>query len=152
MLNSTKSATMITIFSCMGQGEKHYTSISIDNIIKLLERFHGIQVKRRWIFYCIKELLDLGLLTRKARHVQDYNGIISQLSSLISVTLKGAKYLVSKRVSGAFRLWKKILSFIRSKDKRWPEKKDVSDGSFWPEAVDEKERLKGLLENVTKEV
>jgi len=144
-MNNTKNAVMITIFSSMCQGVNHYTKTSVDKIGENLEKYHQIHVKRRWIFYCIAELLERKLLTRKARYRNDEAGLISQIPSLLAVTVKGAKYLVSKRVSGAWKLLKSMLAWLQKGDGRWPEKKDVQDGSYWPEGTDEKERLKGLL-------
>jgi hypothetical protein len=60
-MNATKSAVMITLFSSMCQGEKHYTVTSVDKIIINLEKYHNIHVKRRWIFYCLSAMLLSGL-------------------------------------------------------------------------------------------
>lgn len=144
-MNCTKNAIMITIFSSTCQGKNHYTKASINKISENLEKYHTIQVKRRWIFYCVAELLDRKLLTRKSRYRNDDQGLISQIPSLLAFTVRGMKYLVSKRVAGAWKMLKSMLAWLKKGDDRWPKKKDVQDGSFWPEAVDEKERLKGLL-------
>jgi hypothetical protein len=59
--------------------------------------------------------------------------------------MEGLKYLVAKRVTGAWKLLKSMMAWLQKGDARWPEKKDVQEGSYWPEGVDERERLKGLL-------
>jgi len=151
-VNNTKNALMITLFASMSQGKKHYTTTSVAKIGENLEKYHQIHVKRRWIFYCIAELLEKKLLTRKKRYRNDEAGLIAQIPSLLAVTVKGAKYLVSKRVSGAWKLLKTMLAWLKKGDGRWPEKKDVQDGSYWPEGADEKERLKGLLGIVSKKI
>jgi hypothetical protein len=151
-MNHTKNAVMITVFSSMCQGENHYTKTSISKIGENLEKYHGIHVQRRWIFYCLAELLERKLLTRKSRYRNDDQGLIAQIPSLLAVTVKGAKYLVSKRVSGAWKLLKSMLAWLKKGDGRWPGKKDVRDGSYWPEGTDEKQRLQHLLGLVTKKI
>lgn len=144
-MNTTKSAIMITLYSSMCQGEKHYTVSSINKVRENLKKYHKIHVKRRWIFYCIADLLQKKLITRKTRHVQDGNGIITQIPSLIALTVRGVKYLVAKRVSGAWKLLKSMMAWLKKGDHRWPGKKDIQDGSYWPERGDETKRLKSLL-------
>jgi hypothetical protein len=143
---------MITIFSSMCQGKNHYTRTSIDKIGENLEKYHGIHVKRRWIFYCLADILKSKLLTRKSRYRNDDNGLISQIPSLLAFTAKGMKYLVAKRVAGARKLLKSMIKWIGKRDNRWPAKSDVSDGSYWPADADEKERLKGLLGIVGRKI
>ena len=126
-MNNTKNAVMITIFSSMCQGENHYTKTSIAKIGENLEKYHKIHVKRRWIFYCVAELLERKLLTRKARYRNDDQGLIRQKSSLLAMTVKGMKYLVSKRVTGAWKMLKSMMAWLKKKDGRWPVKKDVQD-------------------------
>lgn len=151
-MNTTKSAIMITLYSSMCQGEKHYTVSSINKIRENLKKYHKIHVKRRWIFYCIADLLQKKLITRKARHLQDENGIITQIPSLIALTVRGVKYLVTKRVSGAWKLLKSMMAWLKKGDHRWPGKKDIQDGSYWPERGDEMKRLKSLLGIVDKKI
>jgi hypothetical protein len=151
-MNNTKNGIMITIFSSMCQGKNHYTKTSIEKIGKNLEKYHGIHVKRRWIFYCVAELLEKKLLTRKSRYRQDSNGFISQIPSLLAFTVLGIKYLVSKRVTGAWKALKSMIAWLKKRDGRWPGKKGVQDGSYWPAGADGKERLKGLLGIVGKKM
>jgi hypothetical protein len=151
-MNNTKNAVMITIFSSMCQGKNHYTKTSIAKIGENLEKYHQIHVKRRWIFYCVADMLHTGLITRKARYRNDSHGLIRQKTSLLAMTMKGLKYLVAKRVTGAWKLLKSMIAWVKKGDARWPEKKDVQDGSYWPEGTDERERLKGLLGIVGKEI
>lgn len=124
-MNSTKAAIMITLFSCMSQGEKHYSRVSINKIQGLLEKFHKIHVKRRWIFYCMRYLMDENLITKKKRYRNDDGGLISQIPSLHSFTITGMKYLVARRVTGAWKVLKIMVKYIINKDKRWPGQKDV---------------------------
>jgi len=147
-MNKAKSSIMITLFSCMSQGKNHYTVVSIDKIIDLLKDYHKIQVKRRWIFYCIRDLLDAGLLTRKPRYQQGTGCTISQVSSMISFTLKGARYLVSKRVNGAWRMWKRIVSYLKNNDHRWPKMKEIvkpDESEAFKPSLDDWNSLRGIV-------
>ena len=151
-MNNAKNACIITIYKCICQAKKHYTLVSVDKIQELLANYHGIHVGRRWIFYCLRALLDKGLLTRKSRYRNDSNGLIRQRSSMLAMTYAGAKYLVSKSVTGAVKLLKKIKKYAESKDRRWPKKKDVVE----PENVDRfypsKEDWSDLLGIFTKPI
>ena len=124
-MNNTKSAIMITLFACMCQGKTHYSRVSINKIQELLGKFHKIHVKRRWIFYCMRYLMDESLVTKKKRYRNDDDGLINQIPSLHSFTISGMKYLVSKHVTGAWKMLKIMMKYIMNKDKRWPKKADT---------------------------
>lgn len=132
-MNNTKASIIITIFFSSGRGEKHYTVSSIDAFLLNLEKFHKIKIKRRWIFYCFRYLLDAGYIKRKARYANDGNGLITQIPSMVTFTLRGVIWLVSKGVTGAKKIYKSMMSYIKKDDGRFPAKKDFDDGSFWPE-------------------
>ena len=124
-MNSAKSAIMITLFACMSQGKKHYTRVSIDKIQELLEKFHKIHVKRRWIFYCMRYLMDENLITKTKRYLNNDDGLINQIPSLHGFTQEGMRYLFRKRVTGAGRVLKAMIKWAMNKDKRWPKKEDI---------------------------
>lgn len=149
-MNNTKSALIITLFSCMGQGTNHYTAVSVNKILELLELYHSIVVKRRWLFTCLRDLLDSNIITRRSRFSNEENGVIFQLPSMISFTLKGAKYLVSKRVSGSLRLLKAILNFIKCGDRRWPQPVDIIKPKENGNIKDDKRRLANILGSIVK--
>ena len=151
-MNNTKNAVMITIFSSMCQGENHYTKTSIAKIGENLEKYHKIHVKRRWIFYCVAELLERKLLTRKARYRNDDQGLIRQKSSLLAMTMKGLKYLVAKRVTGAWKALKSMMAWLKKKDGRWPVKKDVQDPEHEKRFTPSKDDWKNLLGIVGREI
>jgi len=143
---------MVTLFACMSQGENHYSRVSISKIQELLEKFHKIHVKRRWIFYCLADLLENKLITRKSRHVKDHNGLITQVPSLLAFRLKGVAYLVSKYVVGAKKLYKSMVKFGRKDDKRWPDKVFKEDTSYRPATTEERKRLNDLVGIVVKKI
>ena len=151
-MNNTKSAIMITLFACMSQGKKHYTRVSIDKIQELLERFHKIHVKRRWIFYCVRFLMDEDLVTKKKRYLNDDNGLINQIPSLHSFTISGMKYLVSKHVNGALKALKCMMNYIMNKDKRWPGTKDIGLSKDFERFIPSKEDWKNLLGNLGRKI
>ena len=143
---------MITIFSCINQGRNHYSVVSIRKALSLLKRHHKIDIKRRWLFQCFRDLLSEGYITRKARYKRRPGGLIGQIPSMLSFTLKGAKYLVSRRVSGAIALLKSILSFVTGKDQRWPKAEDVKlPPGEWRGFEDRNEVMK-LLNNVARTI
>jgi len=149
-LNNTKLSILITLFQCTSQGKNHYSLISVNKIIKLLSKIHGTQVKRRWVFQCLRDMIDLGFLSRRSRYKRYNNGQIGQLSSITAITLKGAKLLVSKKISGAVLLLKNILSWVKNKDKRFPTKNDIRPAGLKEIDPSELRRLELLAERVLK--
>lgn len=151
-MNASKASLIITLFSCMGQGKKHYSVVSIEKILQLLQKYHKIKIQRRWIFQCLKDLLDAGYITRKQRYKRRDGGLIGQIPSMISFTLRGAKYLVSRRVSGAVRLLKSILSFVTGSDQRWPHGADIVPPPTQGKKKTNQRELTKLLDQITKKL
>jgi hypothetical protein len=123
-MNNTKHATLVAIFSSICQGKKQYTKCSVGKIIILLEKYHQIKVKRRWVFQCLAFCESSGIISRKKRYRVREKGRVRQYSSLIAFTAKGAKYLMAKRVQGAFLLLKQIVEWSKKQDRRWPKTED----------------------------
>jgi len=73
----------------------------------------------------MRYLMDENLITKKKRYRNDESGLINQIPSLHSFTVAGMKYLVTKRVTGAWKALKIMVKHIMNKDKRWPGEKDV---------------------------
>lgn len=151
-MNNTKMSILITLFTCSSQGKKHYSLVCIDKIIDLLQKIHKTQVKRRWVFQCIRDLIDAGLLSRRARYLHKSDGTINQLSSITAITLKGAKLLVSKRITGAFLLLKNIMSWIKNQDKRFPTKEDYIKNQIREMDKQERRALENPAFNVPEPV
>ena len=151
-MNNTKNSVMVTIFASMSQGKNHYTKTSVAKIGENLEKYHKIHVKRRWIFYCLAYLLENKLLTRKSRYINNDNGLITQIPSLLSFSLKGVTYLVSKYVVGAKKLYKNMVKFAKKDDKRWPNEVYKKDTSYRPATADERKRLDDLLGIVGRKI
>ena len=151
-MNEAKFSIMVTLFFSMSQGQNHYTVSSIDKLRENLDKYHKVDIKRRWTFQCLRDLLDAGYLKRKQRFVNDENGLVSQIPSMVTFTLKGAIFMVRRGVSGAKRIVKSMVKYLQKKDKRFPLQKDFDDGSYKPADPEEQKRLDGLLEIVTKKI
>lgn len=151
-MNAAKAAIMITIFFSSNKGKNHYTVSAINTFLLNLAKFHKITIKRRWIFYCFRYLIDNGYIRRKSRYVRDDEGLITQIPSMVSFTLKGVVWLVSKGVSGAKAIYKSMMKYLKLKDNRFPSRKDFDDGSWWPDQSDQRKVLEGLLGIATKKI
>lgn len=144
-MNNTKHAVVVSLFASMQSGKHHYTKASVDRIIELLDRFHEIRVKRRWLFYCLGCLEEEGYLRRKERYYRNPDGTFVQLSSMISFTLKGVRYMVAKRISGAKKLLDRMISWFQRRDGRFP-KPDPEVEKFSPlDVYENQKRLKDLI-------
>jgi len=148
-MNNTKHAVVVSLFASMQGGQQHYTKASVNKMIKLLDRFHHIQVKRRWLFSCLSCLEEKGLIRRKERYHRKTDGTFVQLSSMVSFTLKGVRYMVSKRIAGARKLLDRMIDWFAKKDNRFP-RPDPEIEKFTPlDLYVNQQRLKKLLFDIT---
>lgn len=143
---------MVTLFFSSSQGKNHYTVSSVKTILSNLTKFHKIKIKRRWCFECLHWLINEGYIRRKSRYVNDHNGLITQIPSMVTFTLKGVVWLVSKGVVGARAMHKSMMAYLKKDDKRWPSKSGYDDGSYKPANPDERIRLEGLLGIVGRKI
>ncbi len=151
-MNASKASTMITLFFSTSQGKNHYTVTSIKSLLVNLSKFHKINIQRRWCFECLRWLIDEGYIRRKQRYRKDDNGLITQIPSMVTFTLKGVVWLVSKGVSGAKKIYKSMMNFLKKGDDRFPSGKDFDDGGYWPSDAHERASLEGLLGIVTRKI
>lgn len=151
-MNACKACLMITIYFSMSQGENHFTKSSIKTFLTNLLKFHKIDIKRRWCFFCLRWLIDNGYIRRKSRYVQDSNGVITQIPSLITFTLKGVVYLVRMGVSGAKKIHKSMISYLKKGDKRFPSRPEYDNENCFPADPEQRNSLLGLLGIVTKNI
>lgn len=145
-MNGTKSAVFITLFAIQCKGKKHYICPAINTLINLLKSHHKIKVKRRWLFACMKYLIDNKYIVTKYRYHNSTKGEICQLPSMITFTLRGIKFLISKRVAGAKEMLKKMLSWVRGDDKRFPKEAEIAPGLTTEERKENLQRLQALLD------
>lgn len=151
-MNNTKPSIMTTLFFCMGQGKSHYTRAAINTILELLSKFHKTNIGRRWLFQCLKDFIDEGLIKRKPFYKRYENGLITQIPSGYWFKLKGIVWLVNMGVKGAKEVYKSMVTFIEKEDERSPNRKDFDDGSWKPETPEDKKALDYLLGIVTKPI
>ena len=151
-MNASKSASMITLYFSTGQGKNHYTVTSVNTLLANLAKFHKIKIKRRWCFACLHWLINNGYIKRKQRYVQDHNGIITQIPSMINFTLKGIVWLSIKGVVGAKEIYKSMVKWLNKDEKRFPNRKDFNDGSYKPATPEDRKRLNDLLASVGKKI
>jgi len=124
-MNNCKAAILITCHRILVKGKKHYATPNINTIIELLIARHRTQIKRRWLFQCLHDIEKLGYISRHKRFVKNDQGLWEQIPSMISITLKGARWLYSKGIEGAAALVKKILNWCHRDDKRFPDQKII---------------------------
>jgi hypothetical protein len=148
-MNRTKHALIISLFASTRNGNKHYTKAAPDKLQSLLKSYHAIDIKRRWLFKCLSDMENAGYIRRKKRFRNIEEGKIRQYSSMITFTLEGIKYLVSKKIEGANLLLKKMLSWLKSKDKRFPKSDDIFSPPPPEIAELNLQRLKLLMQNLT---
>lgn len=147
-MNNTKHAVVVSLFASMQGGKQHYTKASVDALRGLLKRFHGIEVGRRWIFECLRCMEDEGLIRRKQRYYHNPDDSFVQLSSMISFTLKGVRYMVAKAIAGARKLLDQMLTWWKKKDGRFP-KPDPEVEKFTPlEAEENLRRVKQFISRI----
>ena len=147
-MNNTKHAVAVALFASMQSGAKHYTKASQTKLRILLAKYHDIQIQKRWLFYCLADMESRGYIRRKTRYRRKSDGTLEQISSMISFTLEGTRYLVKKRVAGAMQLLKRMLKFMTGDDKRWPAEKDPGEQYTPEEAKKNKARFMKLLESL----
>lgn len=150
-MKSTKFALLITVWSVFQAGGKNYTTVSVNRLIGLLEEFHAVKIKRRWLFYCLRDLIDAGIITRRSRFEQGGSLEINQLPSMITFTLTGLKLLVRNKISGAHKALKTMIAWLRSKDHRFPHNEDKLPKLSVEERNENMKRLKLLFSSISSE-
>jgi hypothetical protein len=120
-MNNTHFAIFITLHRILVKGQKHYAVPSIASLLELLASRHRLTIGRRWLFQCLHDLEAAGFISRHRRFTRNHDLNWKQIPSMISVTLKGARYLFSKGIEGAAALVKKMLNWCRGPDKRFPD-------------------------------
>jgi hypothetical protein len=137
---------MITLFAITQKGGKTYCAPSWVQIGMLLQKFHDVKIKRRWIFQCLKDIHEYGLITRLERKAPQVNGEFNQKPGLISFTIKGMKYLHRKRVGGALGVLKKMMQWLKKKDRRWPKKEEIMPECTPAQVKKNLERLRAIFD------
>jgi len=144
-MGSSKYAILITLYSILVKSQKHYVVPSVDATLMLLNKFHKITIQRRWFFYCMRYLQDEGHIITRHRFDHYDSSKIMQLPSMITFTLKCARYLMKNRVVGAKELMKRILKWLGRDDKRFPKPQEIDFQMSDKDAEANRARLKELL-------
>lgn len=144
-MNKTKHAVAIALFASTQNGAKHYTKASVRKILILLAKYHNINVQRRWLFACLADMERLGYIRRKTRYHREPDGTFTQISSMVTFTLPGVKYLVQKRITGALALLKRMMRWLAGGDARWPQEKELTPQRTPEEVKTNKARFTKLL-------
>ena len=151
-MGNTKTSLLITLFSCMTLRGGAYTKASVTKLRELLEKRHSKKIKRRQAFYCLAAFEAAGLITRRVRIINNSDGTVRQLSSMIAFTIKGARYLMANKVEGSILLLKQILSWLKGRDKRFPKKPAKSGAVAVEMDPGEARRLFDLAARVLKPI
>lgn len=147
-MNALQLILMNILNFSMGQGENHYTKASINRIIEILSEIYDVHVHRRWVFKCIRWLIDHRYITRKSRYENDSAGHVSQKSSMISFRIKGMGHLVKFGVARAKQKHEDMKAWFKRRDGRWPSEHDYDDGKWQLDKASDREAIKSLLAGI----
>jgi len=147
-MKNTKTSVIITLWALMGKSKKSYSTPAWRALETLLEKYHHVKVKRRWIFQCLRDMADEGLIARRKRYRLNAEAKIEQLPGIITFTLEGLKYLVAKKVAGAYQALKDMMAWIQGKDRRFPERRDIAPDMTDAEIQDNLGRLRNLIDEI----
>lgn len=147
-MNKTKHAIIVTLLAIMEKGGAHYTITSVNRLQDLLSMIHEASVERRWLFQCLRDLIDAGLISRQPRYRRNEEGDIRQIPSMIAFTMKGLKYMTAKKMEGARKLLGRMVAWLKNKDTRFPRADPATRNSAPRENEENLKRLKHLVFNV----
>lgn len=128
-LNAVKHAILIFVLRTLVKGNNHYITPNIRTIQKILRERYGICVGIRWLFQCLKDLLDVGLIWRTRRWNTENPEKPLSCSSLIGLTASGVKYLKRSSIAGADDIWQRTLNWWKRKDGRSPTVSELTGNS-----------------------
>ncbi|MCK9560147.1 MAG: hypothetical protein WC489_09075 [Patescibacteria group bacterium] len=148
-MNSTKHSIAVALFASMRNGNEHYTKASEHRLRELLTEYHGIEIKRRWLFKCLADMEEDGLITRRRRYRNEERGKIRQYSSMITFTLYGVRYLMKKKVEGAAALFRRLIDWLKRKDNRFPQVQEIGGGITPEQARENVKSLRELIAGLT---
>ncbi len=147
-MNNTKHALLVTINAEFVKGKKHYICPAPNTQIKLLKHFHGIDIQRRWFFYCMANLRELKYIRVRHRYTYGEQGGIQQIPSMIALTTKGLAYLNRKMTSGARALYQRMMEWLKRDDSRFPGAPDL-EPTAQPQ---DKEKVLAMLKTIIHDI
>ncbi|MDP2366407.1 MAG: hypothetical protein Q8M94_21855 [Ignavibacteria bacterium] len=119
-MRNTVEASTITIGKIFLTGSKPYIMPHWESIRDLLQEYHGKTIKRSRTFEVLQILTNAGFFHRKKRYTPRGNGLSTQLSGMLFLTLKFCYYLKSAGFDGWKVLRDRVLLYIKSGDNRYP--------------------------------
>ena len=119
-MRNTTEATIITIGKTFLSGNKSYIMPSWKSIRDLLSYYHGKTIHRSRIFEILQIISNMGFFHRKKRYTPRGNGLSTQLSGMLFLTLKFCYYLKSAGFNGWKILRDRVLLYIKNGDNRYP--------------------------------
>ena len=147
-MNNTKNSILITYFSIIVKGKKHYCTPAPNTTIGLLEKFHNIEIGRRWFFQCTYDLERAGYITRVKRQIYTPEAGVISRPSLIALTVRGFKYLRRKGVHRAQEMLKPMFRWLRRDDQRRPTVADL----YPDETITDREAAITKLKELIKDI
>lgn len=147
-INATKLALLITFLSILVKGKIHYCEPRPDTTIGLLQKYHGIEIGRRWFFQCMLDLETAGYMRRQRRWLKLTGPEIRSDSSLWWFTIRGAKFLVSKSIRGAQELLKSMLTWMHRGDDRRPTAQDMQTIAPFMDREAALEKIQKLIRDI----
>ena len=145
-MNNTKHAHLLTFYFIQVKGKKHYSTPYPDTIRELLNKYHNIDIGRRWHFQCTHDLEAGGYISRQRRWEKLPGPEIRSLSSIWVLTVRGLQCLIRKGVSGARGLLKGILDWLHRDDRRRPTAKDLAGAGEDVGREKVLEMIRGIIE------
>ena len=143
-MGNTKTSLLITLFSCMGLKVSSYTKASVNKLRELLDKYHDKKIERRWTFYCLADFEEAGLITRQVRIINNSDGTVRQLSSMIAFTIKGLKLLISMKVADSILALKNKIAWLKNQDKRFPAEREGARPTTLQEQTIDQRRFESL--------
>ena len=147
-INATKLALLITFRSILVKGKIHYCEPRPDTTIGLLQKYHGIEIGRRWFFQCMLDLEEAGFMHRQRRWIKHPDPRIESDSSLWWFTIRGVKFLVKKSIRGAQELLKSMLTWLHRGDDRRPTARDLASGDPLTDQAEVLDRIRKLIRDI----
>lgn len=129
ILNSTKHSLILIFNFLFVKGNSHVIMPGVRALQKILMKEYGVCVGIRWIYQCLRDLENLGLIRRKTRPRVDKEGKFRSLSSMIVFTVSGVMYLKQSLIEGSTERWRKTLEWLKRNDRRFPSESElIGDG------------------------
>ena len=144
-MHHTKSQLLCSFAHLMKTDNKHCIIPSPGSMVDILAVVYQNQIGLGAYYKATHDLIREGYIVRQFRYDKKVQPEIRQLSSMISFTLKGVRYLIKMGVMYAFKLYKAIRDWMNKGDARFPRASDEYNKQT-VEAVDHEYNLSKVRE------